>query len=105
VLGWPALCLSFYWIGSNLQKGIQEYKEDRVIIRETKEIVDTKTDKALAIMNETKQSVDTMMGNHLHTIEGKVDHNNEQVDTLITVLEDIKENTSVMAALLKDREI
>ena len=58
-IGWPAVCALFYWIGRTLQKGIQEYKEDRAIIRETKETVDAKTDKALVIMADTKAVVDT----------------------------------------------
>ena len=66
------MCALFYWIGRTLQKGIAEYKEDRIIIRQTKEVVDIKTDKALVIMAATKACVDTMMGNHLHTIEGKL---------------------------------
>ena len=102
-IGWPAVCALFYWIGRTLQKGIQEYKEDRAIIRETKEVVDIKTDKALVIMAETKASVDTMMGNHLHTIEGKVDNLTAVSSNLTGLLGDIKENTAVMAALMKDR--
>ena len=102
-IGWPAVCALFYWIGRTLQKGIAEYKEDRIIIRQTKEVVDIKTDKALVIMAETKASVDTMMGNHLHTIEGKVDGLDGKTVSLIGILSDIKENTAILVALVKDR--
>jgi hypothetical protein len=109
LLGWPALCIVFYWIGRTLQNGIAEYKEDRLIIRETKELVDIKTDKALSVMNETKAVVDTMMNNHMHSLEGKVDslteNTNTKTDRLVMLLVDIKENTAVMAALLKDRHV
>jgi hypothetical protein len=109
LLGWPALCIVFYWIGRTLQNGIAEYKEDRLIIRETKELVDIKTDKALSVMNETKAVVDTMMNNHMHSLEGKVDslteNTNTKTDRLVMLLGDIKENTAVMAALLKDRHV
>jgi hypothetical protein len=109
LLGWPALCIVFYWIGRTLQNGIAEYKEDRLIIRETKELVDIKTDKALSVMNETKAVVDTMMNNHMHSLEGKVDslteNTNPKTDRLVMLLGDIKENTAVMAALLKDRHV
>jgi hypothetical protein len=47
----------------------------------------------------------------LHTLEAKIDTNNENIeannaktDRLLGVLGDIKENTAVMAALLKDRQ-
>ena len=103
LIGWPAVCWLFYWIGKTLQQGIAEYKEDRLIIRQTKEIVDIKTDKALVIMAETKATVDTMMGNHLHTLEGKVDNLTAVSSNLTGLLGDIKENTAVMAALMKDR--
>ena len=103
VFGWPALIGIVFWAGRTLQKGINEYKEDRAIIRETKETVDNKTDKALVIMADTKAVVDTMMNNHLHTIEGKVDLNNDKSDKLVELLGDIKENTAVMAAVMKDR--
>ena len=103
LIGWPALCGVFYWIGKSLQQGINEYKEDRAIIRETKLAVDVKTDKALVIMADTKATVDVMMNNHLHTIEGKVDLNNDKSDKLVELLGDIKENTAVMAAVMKDR--
>jgi hypothetical protein len=102
-IGWPVVCGVFYWIGKTLQKGIAEYKEDRLIIRETKETVDIKTDKALVIMGETKAVVDVMMNNHLHTIEGKVDTMQNTSSSLVVILGDIKENTAVMAALMKDR--
>ena len=102
-IGWPAVCALFYWIGRTLQKGISEYKEDRIIIRQTKEVVDIKTDKALVIMAETKASVDMMMGNHLHTIEGKVDGLDGKTVSLIGILSDIKENTAILVALVKDR--
>jgi hypothetical protein len=108
LVGWPAVCWLFYWIGKTLQQGIAEYKEDRAIIRETKEVVDVKTDKALVIMGETKATVDTMLNNHMHTLETKVDSlsdsTNVKMDRLVNVLGDIKENTAVMAALLKDRQ-
>jgi hypothetical protein len=107
-IGWPVVCGVFYWIGKTLQQGITEYKEDRNIIRETKETVDIKTDKALVIMGETKAAVDVMMNNHLHTIEGKVDSltdsANAKTEHLVNLLGDIKENTAVMAALMKDRQ-
>jgi hypothetical protein len=104
LVGWPAVCCLFYWIGRTLEKGIAEYKEDRAIIRQTKEIVDIKTDKALVIMGETKATVDTMMGNHLHALEGKVDNLTVVSSNLTGLLGDIKENTAVMAALMKDRQ-
>ena len=72
LIGWPALCRSFLWIGKTLQHGIHEYKEDRAIIRETKLAVDVKTDKALVIMADTKATVEMrMMNNHLHTIRAR----------------------------------
>jgi hypothetical protein len=103
LVGWPVVCLFFFWIARFISKATVEYKEDIKTIRETKELVDIKTDKALVLVAETKASVDQIVDNRLADIESKVDSHAKKSEKLAGILGSIKENTAVMAALLKSK--